>query len=268
MAKSLMPIGKFSKSCRLSIKALRHYAKEGLLEPAHVDPQTGYRYYSREQARTAVMIGMLRSLDVPVSSVRAMIHAQGDTLRQLLQEEQQRVARELSKKKHALRSIEKLAEAGNLAPYSAAIRTEPDYTVAKRSCITSFDRMVDESGALIYDVLAELEKASRSFELPVMCINEDPRPDGKVIVHACVGVRAPFPKLEKADIDTITGGPVAWLTHSGSYDQLGVAYHALFAWAQERGHVQRDSMREIYLNDPADVPPEKLQTEVLLPIEF
>ena len=31
---------------------------------------------------------------------------------------------------------------------------------------------------------------------------------------------------------------MAWLTHKGAYEELGLAYHALLAWAQERGHEQ------------------------------
>ena len=58
-ARGLMPIGRFARSCRLSVKALRHYDELGLLEPALVDPQSGYRYYERAQARQAVMIGIL-----------------------------------------------------------------------------------------------------------------------------------------------------------------------------------------------------------------
>jgi effector-binding domain-containing protein len=45
-----------------------------------------------------------------------------------------------------------------------------------------------------------------------------------------------------------------------------LAHHALQAWAQEHGHVQAGDVREIYLNDPATVPPEELVTEVLLPV--
>jgi Predicted transcriptional regulators len=52
-----MPIGKFARACRLSVKALRHYDEERLLRPAHVDERTGYRYYTREQVRDAVTIG-------------------------------------------------------------------------------------------------------------------------------------------------------------------------------------------------------------------
>ena len=58
-----MPIGRFSNACRLSIKALRHYDDVDLLKPAFIDPNNGYRYYSVEQGRDAVLIAMLRSLD-------------------------------------------------------------------------------------------------------------------------------------------------------------------------------------------------------------
>jgi MerR family regulatory protein len=50
----LMPIGRFSRACRLSIKALRHYDELGLLRPAFIDPRSAYRYYGREQAPTAI----------------------------------------------------------------------------------------------------------------------------------------------------------------------------------------------------------------------
>ena len=62
----VMPIGKFARACRLSVKALRHYDEEQLLRPAHVDERTGYRYYTREQVRDAVTIGMLRGLGIGI----------------------------------------------------------------------------------------------------------------------------------------------------------------------------------------------------------
>ena len=40
----LLPIGRFARATRLSVKALRHYDELGLLRPAFVDPSSGYRY--------------------------------------------------------------------------------------------------------------------------------------------------------------------------------------------------------------------------------
>lgn len=63
MDTDLIPIGRFSQMSRLSIKALRLYADQGLLAPAWIDPATGYRYYrERLEARLADQARMLRFL--------------------------------------------------------------------------------------------------------------------------------------------------------------------------------------------------------------
>jgi len=264
--KNLMPIGKFSKSCRLSIKALRHYDREGLLKPAVIDPQSSYRYYSHEQAPKAIMIAMLRSLDISIPQIRVIMESDKTQLQNILNGEQQRMEMELTRRRQALNSIQRIAQAGELNPYNITIRHEPDYTICQKSCQTTTENMIKDSTHLIYLLLEELEKAERTYEHPVMCINENPDKNEQISVHACVGMRKPYPQLKKSKITIITGGPTAWLQHRGSYQELGIAYHSLFAWTQERGHEQRAAMREIYLNDPADTPEEELITEVLLPI--
>ncbi len=45
----LMSIGQFARRSRLSPKALRLYGELGLLDPARVDDESGYRYYSASQ---------------------------------------------------------------------------------------------------------------------------------------------------------------------------------------------------------------------------
>ena len=45
----LMPIGRFSRLTGVGVKALRHYDEVGLLVPAAVDDETGYRFYSADQ---------------------------------------------------------------------------------------------------------------------------------------------------------------------------------------------------------------------------
>jgi DNA-binding transcriptional MerR regulator len=60
---SLLRIGSFSRAASLSVKALRAYHEAGLLVPAEVDPQTGYRSYSVAQLTDATIIRRLRELD-------------------------------------------------------------------------------------------------------------------------------------------------------------------------------------------------------------
>ena len=47
--KHLLTIGNISKQTGVHIKSLRYYDKIGILPPAHVDRETGYRYYDFSQ---------------------------------------------------------------------------------------------------------------------------------------------------------------------------------------------------------------------------
>ena len=57
---SNLSIGDFSRITHLSVKTLRHYHDVGLVAPAHIDPATGYRYYSHAQIPTAQVVRRLR----------------------------------------------------------------------------------------------------------------------------------------------------------------------------------------------------------------
>src|SRR5262249_38733062 len=70
----LMPIGRFAGVGRLRVK---HYDDLGLLRPARVDPDSGYRYYRADQAREALSIGLLRSLDVPLPAIGQVLASRG-----------------------------------------------------------------------------------------------------------------------------------------------------------------------------------------------
>ena len=82
----LLGIGAFAVLSGLSINALRHYDEIGLLTPARVDPESGYRRYHPGQARQARMIWALRHVDLPIESVRHAISApvDGPALRAVL----------------------------------------------------------------------------------------------------------------------------------------------------------------------------------------
>ncbi|GAB6927798.1 hypothetical protein JCM10914A_17810 [Paenibacillus sp. JCM 10914] len=56
----MMRISAFAKISGISIKTLRYYNELGLLIPAHVDEQSGYRYYSEEQLLTVKRIAAFK----------------------------------------------------------------------------------------------------------------------------------------------------------------------------------------------------------------
>jgi len=72
----LMPIGRFSRLTGVGVKALRHYDEIGLLVPAAVDDETGYRFYSVDQVDRADAIRLLRKLDMPLDEIRSTLAAE------------------------------------------------------------------------------------------------------------------------------------------------------------------------------------------------
>lgn len=71
----LLTIGEFSRMTHLSVKALRHYHDMGVLEPAAIDPFTGYRSYDATQVVPAQVIRRLRDLGMPLDSIRSVLVA-------------------------------------------------------------------------------------------------------------------------------------------------------------------------------------------------
>ena len=70
---SLMGIGEFARLCRLSPKALRLYDELGLLLPARVDPDSGYRWYAAGQLDNARLVASLRQIGVPLAQITVIL---------------------------------------------------------------------------------------------------------------------------------------------------------------------------------------------------
>lgn len=65
----LFSIGEVAKLFHISVSSLRHYENAGLLKPEHIDPDSGYRYYSTRQFEVLNTIRYLRALDLPLSEI-------------------------------------------------------------------------------------------------------------------------------------------------------------------------------------------------------
>lgn len=102
----LLRIGEVAKLFNLSVGSLRHYERLGLLEPARVDPATGYRYYGTRQLSTLNTISHLRVLDLPLEQIRAFVTTRDVDLmeHQLVKQQEiiERKRRELERVQHKI----------------------------------------------------------------------------------------------------------------------------------------------------------------------
>ena len=92
-----MTIGRFARISGLSVHTLRHYDDVGILAPAEVDPDSGYRRYRRDQVHHARVIHALRWIDLPVEEIRtALEDDSGDATVELLHQHRGRLERKAS----------------------------------------------------------------------------------------------------------------------------------------------------------------------------
>jgi effector-binding domain-containing protein len=71
---------------------------------------------------------------------------------------------------------------------------------------------------------------------------------------------------EGVALEEVPGAHVLSTTHKGPYLGVPEAYRALFAWLEENDREAAGPAREVYLNDPHDVPESELLVEVSIPL--
>ncbi|PTX57335.1 AraC family transcriptional regulator [Litoreibacter ponti] len=94
-------------------------------------------------------------------------------------------------------------------------------------------------------------------------------PEAELRSHAGILVGEDFEMFEEVEEITIPAGKMAVMHYKGSYSGLMAAYQYLYGvWLPESGEEPGDSApMEVYLNDPKEVAPEELLTDVCVPLK-
>ena len=111
MRNSLLSIGEAAKLKNVSIKALRYYEKLGIFNPAYIDPQSGYRYYSPAQLFDLDVILTCGELGIPLKHILDYQTDQGIIdLRQLLIEGSELAEQKIKRARQSLLQINSYLE--------------------------------------------------------------------------------------------------------------------------------------------------------------
>ncbi|MEU9831282.1 GyrI-like domain-containing protein [Streptosporangium sp. NPDC048047] len=284
-----LPIGRFARLCRLSVKQLRHYDELGLLAPAHVDPDSGYRYYRPDQARAALLIGLLRSLDVPLPSIGRVLSDGTGALGGV----RDRMEADLARRERNFAALERILSRG-LPHAEVTVVREPARQVATVRDTATLERIgavtsagvarlmtaVNAVGALrtagavasagiaggpegtAGDTGGPVNAAGGPTGSPIGLFPLDLT--GEIAVTIAVETSADVPGTSP---DVLPGGLYASVTHVGPYDQISLTTHALLAWLGERGHTPDGPLREVYVSDPRTTSPDRLVTHLMIKLE-
>lgn len=265
----LMTAGRFGLATMLSAKALRLYAERNLLPPRYVDPGNGYRYYAADQVRTGWLIALLRSADLGLDQIAAIVAAPATEAAAEL-ERAARAASERAEVNLTVLARARLHLRGepamtDLATEDIATRVEPD-----RAVLSVLRRMrpdeMDQSITSTVDRLRSLAAdhglrvtgpAFGTFHGPVT--NES---SGPLEIALPVDDLTELP-AEDADVRSyrMTGGPVAERHAEGSetdFPEILALYDEVHSWITSSGRTPVGPPREIWHNAPGDPEPLRL----------
>jgi DNA-binding transcriptional MerR regulator/effector-binding domain-containing protein len=260
-------IGEFSKITGMTVKTLRFYHEQGILDPTHVDSQTGYRYYDVSKIESARIIALLRSLDLPLEEIAEILRRGGDDadLRAVLIRQRTVLYTRIKRDREIVRTlntfldheeaIEKIMaqssfdiQEGSVDPLTVAgIRMKGHYS----DCCVGFGKIGKSFGRFIcgkplvlqYD--AEYRESDADFE-------------------ACMPVRGGKSTAE-ISVRELPGGRYVSLFHLGPYEELGRSYAKILGYIREKGYEIAMPTREVYHKGPGMIfrgNPKKYLTEI------
>jgi DNA-binding transcriptional MerR regulator len=241
-----IPIGDFSRMTYLSVKALRHYHDVGVLEPAEIDPATGYRFYTPSQVGPAQMVRRLRDLGMPLDAVRDVLRAPDANARDAaLVDHLRRMEEELARTQQTVASLRTL------------LQRSPEPLVVERRAIPATRALAvvehvrgDDAVAWWMGAFTLLHRLGRHVRTG---------PDGALFplgffedeegeVTAFVPVReVPAglpPRVREIEVPAITA---AVAVHDGPFGDLDRTYGALGTWVLDRAAGADGPIREYYL---------------------
>src|SRR5690349_18945725 len=254
-----LAIGDFSRMTHLSVVTLRHYHEVGLLTPAEIDPQSGYRFYEPGQVRTAQVIRRFRDLGMPLDQIREVLQAPDTPARnQVIAAHLQRMEDQLALTQSVVASLRSLLE-----------RPPPPVAVEHRSVSLTYGLGIREQ-VPAPDLDAWWEAAFRELDAALASASvraAGPRAAlysaeffelgaGEVVagvpVPTPVQMAALVPAAGRVSMLQIPAAELAVAVHTGTLADVDQTYGALGIYVAEREIGVGGPIREQYLVTPFD----------------
>ncbi|MFI7064318.1 MerR family transcriptional regulator [Kribbella sp. NPDC050124] len=258
-----LTIGEFAQLTHLSVRTLRRYHESGLLEPATVDPSTGYRYYSTGQIPSAQVIHRLRELDVPLAEVGKILATDDPGVRaELIAGHLDRLQTSLDRTRVAVNSLQRLLrpEPGELP---VSVRSEPSRVVAAITDVVElgnvlewYDDAMDELDAVGGTALGP---PGGHYDNELFAAGQ-----GRVLVYRVIADPPSYGRVRRVQLPAVE---LAATVHRGAHDDIDVTYGRLGAWVVDHALAVNGPVHETYVVGPRDDPdPATWRTEIGWPV--
>ncbi|MGB9939299.1 MerR family transcriptional regulator [Methanosarcina sp.] len=281
MSVDQIPIGKFSFMTRLSQKALRLYDRKGLLVPEAKDPFTGYRYYTVSQLEQGMKIKTLCFLGFSLEDISRFFDAEskgdfgyiGAGFRKKLEQTRLEIG-QLQKIEGILQGAckhnGKVVELFKMSVTEPVIKEIPELRVIskreKGTFAVTIGKLIGEICTCVGSPENQRNRVKVTGPVMFLCHDEEYKETGadiEIALPVSGRISVEDPKMEVKTLPAIRAVSVVY---RGPYPGVEAGYNRIFSYARENRLETLSPSRELYFNDPADVPEEELMTEVQIPV--
>jgi len=250
----VLKIGEFSSLAQVSIRTLRHYDEVGLLRPAHVDSESGYRFYSASQLPRLHRILVLRDLGFPLNRIAEALDEglSPDTLRGMLRlrrvEQEEQVEAEVEKLNRLTALLNLIEKEGQMTHDVILKETGPQWIASLREKIP-MHREIGKLFGKTYAALGPLGGEGNGIALFHDAEYREQEVDAEVGVclRNAADVAAPLKCYQ------LPAATMASVVHHGAFNRIAEAYGSLLRWIEANGYRPSGPAREIFLHVSAPV---------------
>ncbi|MET0698269.1 MAG: MerR family transcriptional regulator [Mycobacterium sp.] len=261
-------IGDFAVMTSLSRKALRHYHDIGILEPAHIDSHTGYRFYDTGQVDHAHIIRRFRSLGMSIPDIKALLSTEEAAARtEIITTHLEQMEVQLQQTRDTVVALRELLSPVH-TPAHVELRREPAlavWSIDATIAIAEIDNWFAATLRKLRDALATaagVPSAVVPGGLYDRALFLESR--GKATLFVAAPPASDPPEGIRAEV--LPRAEFAVLTHSGGHDDIDRSYAALGIYANEHLISHQGPIREHYLDGTPSDPTTFTATEICWPI--
>jgi DNA-binding transcriptional MerR regulator/predicted transcriptional regulator YdeE len=267
----VLKIGEFSVLTQVSVKTLRYYDEVGLLKPARVDLDSGYRYYSASQVPRLHRILALKDLGFPLDRIAKAIEdgVTVDALRGILMlrevEQRARVQEEMERLTRLRARLRLIELEGIMAGEVVLKDLGPQWIVSMREVIPAF-RTIGTLFGKLYGALGPL--ASQGVGAAIF--HDQEFKEQEIDVEVGMYVKQAASVSPPLLVRELPGAIAASIVHHGAFNRISEAYQALLHWIDANGYRQSGPARELFLHisRPASRDDESNVTEIQVPVDL
>jgi DNA-binding transcriptional MerR regulator len=272
----MFKIGDFSRLSMVSVKALRYYDERGLLRPARVDEETGYRYYSTDQLLRLNRILALKDMGLSLEQIALLLDQEPtpDQIRGMLRLKQVELHQQLIEGQARLTRIEAWLQAFEqevtMPAYDVILKkVEPIRVAQALGTAPSMEQIGPILDSLFDKVFTHITQHGATIAGPAITVYYDPEfRERDVNVGACMPIQGPLSDGEQVKVIELPAvKTMASVIHRGSFSTLNQAYNAILKWIEANGYRINGFNREVNLEYERGGDQSKFVSEVQFPVE-